>query len=166
MQCLSGLIFVISNQNRYFWGFLLLSKMLAFLTGSFSRLLAFSTAAYLQSRQGPKMWERIRPKWWGIKQLDWRHLERKCHRARPRKFAIEEKCNEKASLCRGVTSLSLPLTVSLALSELPKPREPFRQAADELSDDQIAWQVVVFFLLRRCCHSSARRTLWKTVALF
>lgn len=48
-------IFVSSNHIRYFWGFLLLSKMLAFLTGSFSRLLAFSTAAYLQSRQGPKM---------------------------------------------------------------------------------------------------------------
>lgn len=57
---------------------------------NFSQLLAFSMAAYLQSRQWQEMWEQIRRKWWGIKQLigavgGWQRGETKCHRIRPKK---------------------------------------------------------------------------------
>lgn len=52
---------------------------------NFSQLLAFSMAAYLQSCQWQEMWEQIRRKWWGIKQLIGGGGGTKCHRIRPKK---------------------------------------------------------------------------------
>lgn len=76
-----GAIFVPSNSVFAFQG------RWPFLMDNFSQLLAFSMGAYLQSCQWQEMWEQIRRKWWGIKQLmgGWQRGETKCHRIRPTK---------------------------------------------------------------------------------